>query len=39
MITAPVGTPVQNMAALVRLLKDEYGVPLRRSDKYGSILD
>jgi uroporphyrinogen-III decarboxylase len=39
MIAAPIGTPVKNMAALVRLLRDEYGVPLRRSNKYGSILD
>jgi hypothetical protein len=39
MIAAPIGTPIENMAALVRFLRDEYGVPLNRSDKYGSILD
>jgi hypothetical protein len=39
MLASPVGTPIGNMAAVVRLLADEYGVPLNRSDKYGNILN
>lgn len=39
MLPAPKGTPLENAAMAVRILTDEYGVELNRSEKYGSILD
>lgn len=39
MVPAPKGTPLENASMAVRVLTDNYGVELNRSEKYGSILD
>lgn len=39
MVPPPKGTPVENVAMAVRILVDDYGVEMNRSDMYGSILD
>jgi uroporphyrinogen-III decarboxylase len=39
MIPAPIGTSLENARAAVQVLTTEFGVPLNRSERYGSLLD
>lgn len=39
MIPTPVGTPLANARAAVQVLTTEFGMPLNRSERYGSLLD
>lgn len=39
MLPAPGGSPLENLAAAVSILVEEYGVPLNSSDQYGNLLN
>ena len=39
LIPPPNGTPIENVRRVVRVLTQDYGVPLNTSQEFGSILD